>query len=360
MNPLRHIVPFLVAAFSAHGASESFEVSEQLQGELPRGKEADGIVGDFILRNDQIEAVISGNLPLRRANMSTFYGATGITPGCLYDLTLRGANNDQLTVFCPTAQQGAVSWVRVAKDGSEGEAVIETMVTGPSNKGLEIKHQYRLKDGWQGLSVTTTLRNQSSAAIKHSTTDRWTTFKRTGTAFGVLWADAIDPADRAGYAQGVTANPNHLTPGQAIELAPGGEISFTRFLAVGTSPAQAFGVVAAQRGEVGTIAGRVTEKSGAPVSGAQVAVRAVGEVGRTIGFAYPNGDGAFEISAPPGDYELTFEDAGRAPVLQKVTVSAGEKAEAAAELAPATVIAFDIQDELGRAIPCKAGLTVAP
>ena len=48
-----------------------------------------GIIGDFVLRNDKIEAVISGNLPLRRANMSTFYGAlkASLTPGCLYDLT---------------------------------------------------------------------------------------------------------------------------------------------------------------------------------------------------------------------------------------------------------------------------------
>ncbi len=354
MNPLRLIALFLLLVVAVRAAPEAFEVSEPRKGELPGGKEADGIIGDLILRNDKVEAVISGNLPLRRANMSTFYGGTGITPGCLYDLTLRGANNDQLTVFCPTAQQGAVSWVRVIKDGSDGEAVIETVVTGPSNKGLEVKHEYRLKDGWQGVSIATTLRNQSAAAVKHSTTDRWTNFKRTGTAFGILWADAIDPADRAGYAHGVTANANNITPGQAVEVPPGGEISFTRFLAVGSSPAQAFGVVAAQRGDVGTIAGRVIEKSGAPVLSAQVAVRAVGDVGRTVGFAYPDATGAFEISAPPGEYELTFEDLGRSPHVQKLTVTAGGKAEASAEMPPATAIEFDVQDELGRSIPCKA------
>src|SRR5204862_1663837 len=109
-------------------APEAFEVGMAQKDQLPRGKEADGIIGDFILRNDKVEAVISGNLPLRRANMSTFYGAEGITPGCVYDLTLRGANNDQLTVFCPAAQQGSVSWVRVARDGRDGEAVVETVV----------------------------------------------------------------------------------------------------------------------------------------------------------------------------------------------------------------------------------------
>src|SRR5678815_3447676 len=95
---------------SVHAAPEAIEVSSKNREQLPRGKEADGIIGDFILRNEKVVAVISGNLPLRRANMSTFYGATGITPGCLYDLTLRDANNDQLTVFCPSSQQGPVSW----------------------------------------------------------------------------------------------------------------------------------------------------------------------------------------------------------------------------------------------------------
>ena len=46
---------------------EAFEVSESLFSELPGGKEADGIVGDFILRNDLVEAVIAQNAPFRKA-----------------------------------------------------------------------------------------------------------------------------------------------------------------------------------------------------------------------------------------------------------------------------------------------------
>src|SRR5688572_26595957 len=107
----------LIWTAGASAAPEAFEVGPQQKDQLPRGKEADGIIGDFALRNNKIEAVISGNLPLRRANMSTFYGLDGITPGCLYDLTLRGANNDQITVFAPASQRGYVSWVRIAKDG---------------------------------------------------------------------------------------------------------------------------------------------------------------------------------------------------------------------------------------------------
>ncbi len=92
---------------------QAFEIGPKNTGELPGGKEADGIIGDFVLRNGEVEAVISGDLPLRRANMSTFYGTGGLTPGCLFDLTLRGANNDQLTIFGPHNQRGDVSHVRI-------------------------------------------------------------------------------------------------------------------------------------------------------------------------------------------------------------------------------------------------------
>ena len=84
-----------ILSAAAFAAPEALEIGAHNKDQLPRGKEADGIIGDYLLRNDRIEAVISGNLPLRRANMSTFYGANGITPGCLYDLTPRGRNNDR-------------------------------------------------------------------------------------------------------------------------------------------------------------------------------------------------------------------------------------------------------------------------
>src|SRR5688500_15496694 len=146
----------LAFALSASAAPEALATGPDSTDQLPRGKEADGIAGDFVLRNNKVEAVISGNLPLRRANMSTFYGATGMTPGCLYDLTLRGTDNDQITIFAPAAQQGLVSHVRIAKDGSDGEALIETFVSAPSNHGMSKRHAYLRRDDWQGGLVTTT------------------------------------------------------------------------------------------------------------------------------------------------------------------------------------------------------------
>jgi hypothetical protein len=188
----------------AFGKPEAFEVTAATQTQLPRGKEADGIVGDFILRNDQVEAVISGNLPLRRANMSTFYGADGITPGCLYDLTLRGTNNDQITIFSPSQQQGTVSWVRLATElNSETETSIECVVTAETGRGIYRRHVYTIRDGWLGVKVTTTLRNTTDKPVLGPFRDRWTNFLKTGYAPGdILWANAVDPDDRCGIRPG--------------------------------------------------------------------------------------------------------------------------------------------------------------
>ena len=197
---------------------------------------------------------MSANLPLRRANMSTFYGTNGITPGCLFDLTLRGENNDQLTIFAPSSQQSFISYVRVAKDGSDGEAVIETVVTSPNNGGLYKRHEYRLRDGWQGVLVVTTYRNAGKDTRKGTVDDRWVTFTSMGTAGDIAWADAVDPADKAGYARAWVERDGLKAPPNELELKPGQEISFARFVAVGTSPLQAVGLVREFRGEAGAIA----------------------------------------------------------------------------------------------------------
>jgi hypothetical protein len=342
---LLNLTSFVIAA------PEAFEVGPQQKEQLPRGKEADGIVGDFVLRNDKVEAVISGNLPLRRANMSTFYGLDGITPGCLYDLTLRGANNDQITVFAPAGQRGFVSWVRVAKDGSDGEAVVETVLTAPNNKGVFKRHEYRLRDGWQGIQITTTFRNESATTQQVNTEDRWTTFLRTGNAGGVAWADAVNPSDRAGYAHGIVGGGE--VSGSSLELKPAQTVSFTRFLAVGNSPAEAIGLVAALRGPTGTVSGRVQDHNGSPIPTAEIIVRSPTMQNKTNPAVYPDADGRFSFKWTEGNYELEFTDLGRTSAKKSVTVKSGENLAADATMNLASAVAFDIRDEAGKGIPCK-------
>lgn len=344
----------MILTANALATPEAFEVGPGQTRQLPRGKEADGIIGDFILRNSKVVAVISGNLPLRRANMSTFYGADGVTPGCLYDLTFRGENNDQITVFAPADQRGPVSWVRIAKDGQDGEAIIETVVTAANNQGVYRRHEYRLRDDWQGIRVVTTLRNEGDEVRQLSTADRWTTFSRTGTAHDIAWADAVDPADKAGYAYGILEASEGISPGKPVELKPNQSLSFTRFLAVGHSPAEAVGVVATVRGPTGRVSGRIQDRDGKAIASAELAIRAVAVPTKTLCVARPDAEGRVSFQSPAGDYAIEIADQGRRSVKKALAVKAGETVSFEAVMDLAAGVVFDITDEAGRSLPCKA------
>jgi hypothetical protein len=366
---------------------EALEVSSATTRLLPKGKEADGIIGDFVLRNDLVEAVISGNLPLRRANMSTFYGADGITPGCLYDLTLRGSNNDQITIFSPAAQQGAVSWVRIAEPapapvGSTQKphaASIETAVSAETAGGVSRKHVYTIEDGWPGVQITTTLRNETDKPLKTLCQDRWTNFLKIGVApGGIRWADSVDPADRCGYAVGPLEDPTGLLGLVSTELAPGQSVTYTRFLAVGSSPAEAVSHVFLRQGVDAKITCLVLDEAGNPVPNAEIWLRPLFAVtppppptgkpasnqpdsnGRLAGIAYVNPSGAVQLTLPPGKYKLTTSAPGRPESEQEVECKPRETTAVTLQLKAAGSISFDIRDEQGGSIPCKAQFLARP
>ena len=210
------------------GGVEVFEIGKHNTDQLPNGKEADGIIGDFVLRNDRVEALISGSLPNRRANMSTEYRFT--TPGCLYDLDLRGAGNDQLTAFRPGDQGGDLNFVRISND-SGGFAAVEAVRTAAKGDGLYVRHEYRLEPGWQHILVTSTYRNESREAKEIKPAPVWKEFSQRWQAGSIRVGDSIDPADKRAYA---------WTPLEPVEeklvLQPGQARTYKVAVAVADSP----------------------------------------------------------------------------------------------------------------------------
>ena len=338
-----------------HGAPEAFEIGPRQLDALPRGKEADGILGDFVIRNDKVEALIAHNAPNRRANMSTFYGEDGTSSGCLYDLTLRGTANDQMTIFAPLDQRGAVSYVRVVDSGESGQALIETKVSSAINKGVEITHHYHIADGWLGLLIVSTVRNDTNQAHKFQMDDTWKSFLSEGRYQGIDWADAVDPADKVGYATMWSGDEDaELPAGGEVSLKPGESIKLARFLAVGDSPAQAVGLIAARAGETGRLVRRIVNENGEPVtSGTLELVYKSGDSEKVLP-AYPNADGDIDILLP-ANQECLFRlvDHGRLTQSFKVTVGAGATDEATVKVLPASRIRFRIRDEAGMSLPCK-------
>jgi hypothetical protein len=347
---------FLLAGSWAR-AAEVFEANGGRETELPGGKEADGIRGDFILRSDSVEAVISGNQPNRRANMSTFYGEDGISPGCLYDLTLRGAGNDQLVIYGPCGH-GPVTHVRALED----QAAVESLTSAASNKGVLKRHLYRVEDGAAGVFITTTLKNTGAADARVPTRDDFTRFNVTGeipaagAAAPIRWADSINPAHRCGYALVVLKLEGADPIGGDITLAPGAEVTIQRFLAVGASPAAAVGEALRVLGiPVATVNGRLTGADDSAVTTASVQVPFA--EGATLVPAYPDATGEFRFQAPAGPMQLAVRDLGRADASLSLTVPDQGTVSPSLKLPPPSRLRFEITDATGADIPCKAMFT---
>jgi len=132
----------------------------------PRGKEVDCILGDLVLRNDRITAVIARPIPGRHANMTTRN-----VGGAVIDLTSRHDSNDQLTAFHPGA--GEFAW-RAKTDappsasGSEVTLLLESPATDQRPAGELI---YRLRDGEAFLRIETRYSNPHAAAIQAALQD---------------------------------------------------------------------------------------------------------------------------------------------------------------------------------------------
>lgn len=349
---LSALVAFIVSVSvtsAAFAGTEAFELGEANADQRPGGKEADAIVGDFVLRNGLIEAVVSSDAPRRKADMGTFWGA--ITPGCVYDLTLRGADNDQITIFSPSRQQGDVSHVRITSHGRDGAASVETVVSAESNGGLYKRHEYTVRDGWQGLLIVTVLENDSAETKTVAPGDVWKAVQRVGVARGVTFGGPVDPADRSGYAYAWVSHEGSTVPDGDLTLEPGERVKYARFLAVGRSPAEAFGVVAAFRGDVtGTVTGRIADAADAPILTARVDLKVDDATLR----AYPDDSGAFRFALPVGVYQGEALDIGRPTRRLTLEVADGGVSSHDIQMAAASAIRLRITDAEGRSIPCKA------
>jgi hypothetical protein len=344
------MMPVLVAfEVSVLPAAEVFEAGGGREVELPGGKEADGIRGDFVLRSDRVEAVISANLVNRRANMSTFYGEDGISPGCLYDLTLRGKDNDQLVVYGPLGH-GPVSYVRELP----GEAAVESVTSAALNKGVLKRHVYRVEDGVSGVFVRTELTNQTDAEVKLALKDDLARFNSRGEIEGaVQWMDAINPAHRCGYALVELGIEGGRRDDGGLTVAAGETAVVNRFFAVGESPAAAVGEVLRVKGDkVMWLHGKLVDEQGNAVEQAVIEV-GFGSKAQVVQ-AYSGADGEFALWVPAGTAAVKVATLGREAVELGLKAAGEEVDLGEVKLAAAARVRFQITAEDGGDLPCKA------
>ena len=180
--PTRLIVAALIAACvsstlaSTLAAAELIQLTEKnYQSLCPAGKEPDAILGDWVLRNEHIVAVIAAPGKLRNANMTVRN-----VGGMLIDLSLRGVNSDQLSCFYPAGNRynfHDASSVIVELDG-RGQSLtsagrfearrLSITLLGTSSKGdgSQAKVTYTLGDGDEALAYQVQLTNQSAGQLE--------------------------------------------------------------------------------------------------------------------------------------------------------------------------------------------------
>lgn len=349
-----------IYAFSARqGQVEVFEIGKHNVDLLPGGKEADGIIGDFVMRNDRIQLLVAGNLPLRRPNMTVEKDFE--TPGCLYDLDLAGESNDQLTALRPGHLGGPLSLVHISNPGTGGIARLEAVRTAAKGEGLAIRHEYELSADQPFVQITSTYRNQFGGNKAIEPGAAWKEFSQRWNVGGIQVGDSIDPYDKRAYAWAAlrTEGRRNRSPRllasplpKKVELAPGEERRFAIAVAVAASPLEAYGILASLGRKAGRIAGTAADQGGAPAVHARVLVEIQG--GKLP--AYPDGQGNFRFQLPVGEYDAQVVDIGReeTPATRRsFSVAAGRATRLHFKLPPASGVEFDIRDQAGKPSPCK-------
>ena len=332
------------ASMAQRDRADAFQISRENVDQMPSGKEADGLPGDFVLRNDKIHALVSGTQPFRRANMTTDYGS--VLQGCLYDLDLRDAGNDQLTALRPGGESGYLSRVSIVDERSGGAAVVEAVRTAALGDGLYSRHEYRLEPDWQFLLVTSTYRNDSGEPVSITPAPTWKGLENEQTVQGIRIGDSIDPFDKRAYA---VAGADAPTVPDETTLESGGEQTFRIRVAVADSPLAAYGVLAAAQGPTGEVEGTVMDTAGKPATHGALAVSVAGEWVSQ----YPDSQGRVAFRLPVGEYDVQFRDIGRELVESTLSVRRGKTTRLDLEVPPASAVKVSIRDAGGNPSPGK-------
>ena len=121
----------------------------------PAGKEADWILGDHVLRNDRIAAVIADPVPSRHANMTVRN-----VGGSLIDLTPAAAANDQLSCWYAGDGTAAYRFAGASVEGNgaaEANAAADVAASRPLalvGKRVAFRVESPAKEGTPGLDVS--------------------------------------------------------------------------------------------------------------------------------------------------------------------------------------------------------------
>lgn len=301
-------------------------------GELLWGPAATGAIGDFLLENGQIMAVVSHD-----AATSGFAASAGN----LVDLAPLPDGEDHLNeVFLylddEFPRQAKYAEIRIVdKGGGKRAARVRAIGVDTGNANIRVETDYILRPGQHWITLRTKFTNTATYtipsyemgdAVQWGRTEHMAPghgFDLPGRKVNVDWLCGIGrdtsyaivpdgPARFECFNGSMWSDPI----GSTVDLPPGDPQFYTRHVVVGrgdtASLAQA---VAKLRGDAtGRLTGRVTAGDGEPVRDARVWIIEK-DSEKIAGLARVDKDGWYAIDLAPGEYRARAEAPGRTAVV---------------------------------------------
>ena len=357
-------------------AAEIIRLSERTWDDAaPQGKEVDCIYDDWVLRNDQVVAVIADAIPARNANMTVRN-----VRGAVIDLTLRGQQNDQLSAYYPlNALYELVGPVSadgtVQKDAPAGQQKDATLTfRGPAaDKRSTAEVIYSLPDGARWLKITTRVTNTSDAPLELNLADA---IRADGEfdfgqvdSLGLFWAyDSfwrqaygamiLDPAWQ--FVPNATKRGEHpelrITSKQAAApLAPGETRETVRYLIPAANTLDLQALARELRGETQVKAELSTNDPLGPVEGAEITVKTA--AGETIAHGRTGADGRLSARLPAGSYQVVASALGRGEKM--ATLDAAHDCRQQLDLPAAGFVAATITGPAAHQPPARCSSAAA-
>ncbi len=327
------------------------------------GKEADGIYGDLVLRNDRIAAVIANPVPGRNANMTVRN-----VGGAIIDLTHRNHQNDQLSAFYPGAQQRAWKLETVTEKetlpASGDDSVSIRLVSEPKEGEPDLELIYTLQDGWDYVLVETRFRNSGEKPVGVELVDAVRadhSFQKVPDGqtelfwvhdnwFNQAYAVVPDAHEIQTHSDARNSTLRYLSDGKTrITLDPHQSHTLIRRVTPGANLIDVKGTASRIRGNhPRRVTLSVRDTAGKPVADAEVTLKTDD---KEYGSGRTHRNGKLALTLPNGVVEATITALGRGS--KTITIPATKPESLSVELSEAGAVAAEINDKDGGAIPCK-------
>ncbi len=350
----------------------------------PPGKEADCILGDYVLKSDRVWAVVAQPGLWRHANMTVRQ-----VGGAVIDLTTTQRPNDQLSAFYPGMRRHLFERARIIK--STGQRV-ELELLAPHQPAVSFFHglfkrpalpevtlTYAVGDGLGLLAVGSVFKNPSDSPITFNLEDDlradnfdrkakngvhelfWVQDRHFEQAYGVLVVgdhqiksqSDLTRLSRLDYLPVGGGMPMAAAATNKVTLQPGGTYELVRYLI----PGPHFFAIKHQallRTTATPPLGfrcQVRDDDGKPVAGAEVRLERDEDdfdSGRT------DAQGNIDVTVPlPGKYTVSARAVGRGSKTETFEVKGPGALVTEIVLPVAPQVIGEITDDQGRAIPCK-------